>query len=142
MGELFSQLGELWDWLMSNLILINLILSVVIVFFQRRDPKAVRNAVLAEAQRLCQEGIDPRLWSRLKKAAYGSMVRRLNSLEDTCIELAQNFFRGEDYLNFPQCFQSIEWEDAKALLEKWCVPERVALSVICPVGTAGQERWG
>ena len=75
--------------------------------------------------------------SRLKKAAYGSMVRRLNSLGDTCIELAQNFFRGEDYLNFPQCFQSIEWEDAKALLEKWCVPERVALSVICPVGTAG-----
>ena len=109
---------------------------------ESRDPKAVRNAVLAEAQRLCQEGIDPRLWSRLKKAAYGSMVRRLNSLEDTCIELAQNFFRGEDYLNFPQCFQSIEWEDAKALLEKWCVPERVALSVICPVGTAGQERWG
>lgn len=30
-----------WDWLMDNLIYINLILSVVIVFFQRRDPKAV-----------------------------------------------------------------------------------------------------
>ena len=47
MGELFSQLGELWDWLMSNLILINLILSVVIVFFQRRDPKAVWTWLLA-----------------------------------------------------------------------------------------------
>lgn len=47
MGELFSQLGELWDWLMSNLILINLILSVVIVFFQRRDSKAVWTWLLA-----------------------------------------------------------------------------------------------
>ncbi len=31
----------IWDWLMEHLLYINLILSVVIVFFQRRDPKAV-----------------------------------------------------------------------------------------------------
>ena len=31
----------MWNWLMENLLYINLILSVVIVFFQRRDPKAV-----------------------------------------------------------------------------------------------------
>lgn len=108
---------------------------------ESRDPKAVRDAVLAEAQRLCREGLDPELWERLKKAAYGSMVRRLNSLEDTCIELAQNYFRGEEYLNFPQCFQSVEWADARQMLEQWCVPERVALSVVCPVGTGDQERW-
>lgn len=30
-----------WDWLMEHLLYINLILSIVIVFFQRRDPKAV-----------------------------------------------------------------------------------------------------
>lgn len=30
-----------WGWLMEHLLYINLILSVVIVFFQRRDPKAV-----------------------------------------------------------------------------------------------------
>lgn len=31
----------IWEWLMEHLLYINLILSVVIVFFQRRDPKAV-----------------------------------------------------------------------------------------------------
>lgn len=30
-----------WEWLMEHLLYINLLLSVVIVFFQRRDPKAV-----------------------------------------------------------------------------------------------------
>lgn len=30
-----------WGWLMEHLLYINLVLSVVIVFFQRRDPKAV-----------------------------------------------------------------------------------------------------
>ena len=30
-----------WDWIMSNLIYINIILAIIIVFFQRRDPKSV-----------------------------------------------------------------------------------------------------
>lgn len=39
--------AEVWGWLMENLLFINLILSVVIVFFQRRDPKAVWTWLLA-----------------------------------------------------------------------------------------------
>ncbi len=38
---------DVWNWLMDNLVYINLILSVVIVFFQRRDPKAVWTWLLA-----------------------------------------------------------------------------------------------
>lgn len=33
--------GTVWSWLMERLIFINLILSIIIVFFQRRDPKSV-----------------------------------------------------------------------------------------------------
>ena len=99
---------------------------------ESRDPKRVRDEVLKEAERLAREGIDPELWERLKKAAYGSMVRQLNSLEETCYELAQAHFDGEDYLSFPQCFQSIERTDAQALLRDWCVEECSALSVIVP----------
>ena len=99
---------------------------------ESRDPKRVRDEALKEAERLAAEGIDPGLWERLKKAAYGSMVRRLNSLEDTCCELAEAHFDGEDYLSFPQCFQSIERADAQALLRRWCVESQTALSVIVP----------
>ena len=99
---------------------------------ESRDPKKVLDEVLREAERLGSEGIDPGLWERLKKAAYGSMVRQLNSLEETCYELAQAHFDGEDYLSFPQCFQSIERTDAEALLRAWCVEGRAALSVIVP----------
>ena len=88
--------------------------------------------VLKEAARLAREGIDPALWERLKKAAYGSMVRQLNSLDGTCFELAQAHFDGEDYFSFPQCFQSIERSDAEALLRSWCVEGRAALSVVAP----------
>lgn len=36
-----AQAAVVWNWLMEHLLYINLFLSVVIVFFQRRDPKAV-----------------------------------------------------------------------------------------------------
>lgn len=100
---------------------------------ESRDPRRVLDEVLKEAARLAREGIEPELWERLKKAAYGSMVRQLNSLDGTCAELAQAHFDGEDYLSFPQCFQSIEKSDAEALLRAWCVEGRAALSVIRPL---------
>lgn len=100
---------------------------------ESRDPKAVMEAVLEEARRLTSEGVEPQLWERLKRAAYGSMVRRLNSLEDTCMELAQGYFEGHDYLAFPQIFQSVEWEDVAQLIARWCTPERGSLSVVRPL---------
>ena len=36
-----------WDWRIDNIIYVNLLLSVIIVFFQRRDPKAVWTWLLA-----------------------------------------------------------------------------------------------
>ena len=99
---------------------------------ESRDPERVRDEVLKEAARLGLEGIDGELWSRLKKAAYGAMVRHLNSMEDTCIEMAEAHFSGEDYLSFPQVFQSIERADGEALLRAWCVEERTAVSIIDP----------
>lgn len=99
---------------------------------ESRDPERVRDEVLKEAARLGLEGIDGELWSRLKKAAYGAMVRHLNSMEDTCIEMAEAHFSGEDYLSFPQVFQSIERADGEALLRAWCLEERTAVSIIDP----------
>jgi len=101
---------------------------------ESRDPERVRDEILREAARLAEEGVDPELWERLKKAAYGSMVRQLNSMEDTCIELADAHFQGEDYLSFPQVFQSIERGDVERLLRTWCTEERTALSIIAPEG--------
>ena len=99
---------------------------------ESRDPQRVLREVLKEAARLADEGVDPALWDRLKRAAYGSMVKRLNSLEDSCIELADAHFDGEDYLKFPELFQSIERTDVEEMLRHWCTEERAALSVILP----------
>lgn len=45
--EIPGQIFQIWLWMMEHLLYINLFLSVVIVFFQRRDPKAVWTWLLA-----------------------------------------------------------------------------------------------
>lgn len=45
--EIPRQMFAAWGWMMEHLLYINLVLSVVIVFFQRRDPKAVWTWLLA-----------------------------------------------------------------------------------------------
>lgn len=47
MQVIWMQAVDVWDWLMDHLIYINLVLSIIIVFFQRRDPKAVWTWLLA-----------------------------------------------------------------------------------------------
>lgn len=99
---------------------------------ESRQPEKVRDAILAEAARAAKEGLDEGLWERQKKARYGSMVRKLNSLENLCIEGSQAHFSGEDFLDFPALFRSVTRADAEALIRSWLTPERTALSVIRP----------
>ena len=99
---------------------------------ESRDPEAVRDRLLAEAARLVGEGINPKLWERLKKAAYGNRVRELNSFENLCVGQAQNFFLGADSLSFPEAFDRLTVQDACRLLERWVTKERTTLSVVRP----------
>lgn len=99
---------------------------------ESRDPEEVSRRLSAEAARLVKEGIDPQLWQRLKKAAYGNRVRELNSFENLCVGQAQNFFLGADALAFPEAFDRLSTEDARQLLARWVTPERTTLSVVRP----------
>ena len=38
---------SVWGWLLEHLLYINLLFSIVIIFFQRRDPKVVWTWLLA-----------------------------------------------------------------------------------------------
>jgi len=99
---------------------------------ESKDPNRVRDLLLEEATRIAKDGLDSALWERQKKAAYGISVRQLNSLENICIETAQAHFLGEDFLDFPALYKSIEKEDAETMIKTWCTFDRSALSVIRP----------
>lgn len=104
---------------------------------ESKDPEGVRDAILAEVERIGREGLDDGLFRRLKKAAYGSYIRNLNSFENLCVEQAMGFFSGQDPWTFPEVFEGLCREDAEKFLLDWIRPERTALTVIRPgEGTA------
>ena len=99
---------------------------------ESKDPAAVRDAVLEEGARLAREGIDPALFSRLKKGMYGAKVRGLNSFEYLCISMAQSHFAGVEYLRFPEVFDGITQAHVEDLLRRWVTPQRCGLAVVRP----------
>ncbi len=99
---------------------------------ESRDPDCVAKQIFDEAARLVREGIDEALWQRLKKAAYGSRVRGLNSFENICVGQARSFFSGAQALTFPEVFDTVTREDAQNLLARWMQTERTTLSVVRP----------
>ena len=96
------------------------------------DPHAVHAAVTEEAQRLAREGIDEDLYQRIRRAAYGQMVRGLNSFETIAISQAEGVFHGYDYFSFPEVFASITKADLEDFLRRNVTAERSAISLITP----------
>ena len=106
--------------------------AYILISGESRNPKKIKTEILKEAERLAEKGFDDIFWDRLVRAAYGATVRRLNSLEDICMEVIQTHFDDEDYFQFPELFQSIQKQDVQKLLAEWFTEERTALAVVTP----------
>jgi len=101
---------------------------------ESKDPAAVRDAILAEAERVGKDGLDDGLFQRLKKSAYGAYVRSLNSFENLCVQQARSYFAEQDPWTFPEIFDTMTRQGAEDFLRTWLRPEQVTLSVIRPEG--------
>ncbi len=99
---------------------------------ESKDPSAVRDAILAEVERVGREGLDQGLFERMKKAAYGSFVRSLNSFENLCVEQAQAYFEEQDPWTFPEIYDTMTRQDAEEFIRSWFCPEQMTLTVIRP----------
>lgn len=97
-----------------------------------KDARAVTQAILAEAKRLGEEGIDEDFYQRIRKASFGSILRGLNSFENIAVSLTEGYFHGFDPFRFPQVYDTITKDDIAAFLREQITEERAVLSEIVP----------
>ena len=97
-----------------------------------KDPKAVAEAILAEAQRLVREGVDEDYYKRIVNANFGAALRELNSFESIAVSMAEGRFQGYDHYRFPEIYDSITAADVLAFLRENVTRSHMALSVIAP----------
>lgn len=97
-----------------------------------KDARAVAAEIRKEADRLAREGIDEDFYQQVRRAAFGSNLRGLNSFENIAVSLTEGYFHGYDPLRFPQVFDSITKEDVRAFLAENIREDRAVLSEIVP----------
>ena len=97
-----------------------------------RDPDAVVDAILQEAERVAREGVDETLFARVKKSTVGHRLRDLDGFETTCYRTCSYFFDGAEYFDFLPVMQSVTAEDVQAYLARCLRREKAAVSVIRP----------
>ena len=96
------------------------------------DPWAVRDAILARARQLVQEGVSEADFLRMKRSTLGRRIKDLDSFNSTCFRLCAYHFSKFDYMEFPRVFQDIRENEIREFLSRVVQQERCCLSVILP----------
>lgn len=97
------------------------------------DPKAVYDAVIAEIDRVRNEGLCEEDFDRIKKVLWGDYIRSHNDVEDYAGTFMQLLFMNIDYFNYYDVYKTVTFDDVKKRFDAHFKKERSALSVVKPV---------
>lgn len=97
-----------------------------------RDPRAVREAILAQVEKLLETGIPEKDFLRMKRSAMGRRIRGLDNFSSTCFRLCAYHFSGFDYLTFPRLYAQVTSQEVLSFLETAVTRENCCLSIIQP----------
>lgn len=97
-----------------------------------RDPRAARAQIEAAVHKLAAEGVEPALFARMKRAAYGMTLRTLDQPDEICRCQCEAAFGGEDFPSFPDWYDTITPEDVQEMFTRWAQADRSAMAVVEP----------
>ena len=97
------------------------------------DPDNLREAILAQGEKLVREGLEEEAFLRMKRSALGRRIRSLDSFDATCFRVCAYHFSDFDYFRFPEIFRDITVADIQRFLARVVTRERSSLSVITPI---------
>jgi len=98
------------------------------------EPRRVFEEITAQAKKLGEEGIDEDFYRQIRRAAYGGMIRSLNSFENVALGMVDGRFWGYDYYRFPEIFETVTKADVEAFLRENITAGHAAFSLIEPLG--------
>lgn len=97
------------------------------------DPDRVCQAIMNEAERISNNGIDEDLFLRLKRSSIGRRMRDLDSFDSICYRMCAYHFEGVDYFAFPEIFRTVTAEHVSEFLARTVTQARTAISVVRPI---------
>ena len=106
--------------------------AAVIFEGESRDPERVANEIKAEINRLREEGVSKKLFSAVKCAMYGDMVRRFNSVENLAMSLTECAINDYSLFDEIKMVKSVSYDDVMKRFDVFD-DQNAVLSVIKPL---------
>ena len=108
-------------------------MAMLMVSGDSEDPKAVRDAIIAQAKVIAGEKIPEEDFRRMKRSAMGRRLRSLDNFDTTCFRLCAYHMMDYDYFEFPKVYEQVQEADIREFLARVVTEERCAMSVILPL---------
>ncbi len=96
------------------------------------DPERVAQEIKAEISRLREEGVNKKLFSAVKCAMYGDLVRRFNSVENLAMSLTECAMCGYSLFDEIKMVKSVSYDDVMKRFDIFD-NDNAVLSVIKPL---------
>lgn len=100
---------------------------------ESREPENVLDEVQKEAETIISRGADAILFERIKKSAYGSKIRALNSFDSICYSQAEGHFKGYNPFESFDVLNEITPSDIESFIAECFLPDRLAMSIVRPI---------
>ncbi len=97
------------------------------------NPKLVRGKLLEAIEHYRTKGFYEEEFSRIKKASFGSFIRKFNNVENIGNMLCKGYLNDTDPTGFPEVFESITAESLQQVLNEVFSEENCVLSVVNPI---------
>lgn len=104
--------------------------SAVIFSGESSRPDEVRDSIVKEIARISEEGVDEKVFARIKKAAYGNLVRSLNNVESVASMMINSEMSGYKPYDAINTFSEITSADILDFIKTKLRSDRMVLSVI------------
>ncbi len=108
-------------------------MALISVSGDSKDPQAVQQAILEEAERIAREGIPEAEVLRMKRSAMGRRLRGLDNFDATCFRLCAYQFSNYDYFRFPALYPDITARELQDFIAEVIRRDRMCLCTITPI---------
>lgn len=106
--------------------------ATIIIGGESRDPEQVLARLNEEVARVANDGFDPQLFERAKRASFGARLRGLESFDVVGLSVVEGVFDGFCALDSVAMLESVTKADCEKFVCEKLAPDHLALAVIAP----------
>lgn len=106
--------------------------GIALIGGESSDPEKVYNEIFKEIETLKQKGIEKSDFERCKKALYGKMVKRFNSVEKIANDLILCYITKVDIYDILNAYKNSSLEDVILRLNNFFNEQTAVLSIVEP----------